>query len=136
MFAVKVGDGVGTVFAMSYDYSSANMHKVTKINGHGHVHLDNGEVYNKHGIKRNTDSFQSEKHLVEANAVHAEKAAIISRNHMNLIIGNRYNWKYQPERLVYLGQKGVWHQFSKVGLIDVWCEVLDEDLLMLEETKE
>jgi hypothetical protein len=50
--------------------------------------------------------------------------------------GGRYNWKGQPERLEYLGKKGVWHQFSKVGghAGAVWCEVLGTDLHMLEET--
>jgi len=57
--------------------------------------------------------------------------------------GDKYNWKGQPERLIYLGHNfsgnGYWHQFS---LIDdpknreVWCEVLTSDLHMLEETKE
>ena len=52
----------------------------------------------------------------------------------------RYNWKGQPERLMYLGKNwsgnGYWHQFelvSKPGT--VWCEVLDSDLHMLEETQ-
>lgn len=55
-------------------------------------------------------------------------------------IGGKYNWKYQPERLVYLGHNfsgnGFWHQFSKVESPDVvWCEVLTSDLHMLEETQ-
>jgi hypothetical protein len=51
--------------------------------------------------------------------------------------GGRYNWKGQPERLVYLGKKGFWHQFRKIGdPRPVWCEVLDENLHMLEETKD
>lgn len=50
--------------------------------------------------------------------------------------GGRYNWKNQPERLVYLGRYGGWHQFRKIGdPRDVWCEVLDADLHMLEETR-
>lgn len=46
-----------------------------------------------------------------------------------------YNFKNQDERLVYIGRKGVWHQFEKVdepGI--VWCEVLEHDLHMIEET--
>jgi hypothetical protein len=27
-------------------------------------------------------------------------------------INGRYNWKNQPERLVYVGKKGAWHQFE------------------------
>lgn len=59
-----------------------------------------------------------------------------------LKVGGRYNWKGQPERLVYIGRnrdpgQGRWRQFelvSEPGI--VWCEVLDADLHMLEETKE
>lgn len=56
---------------------------------------------------------------------------------MNMEIGGYYNWKQQPERLVYLGKKGVWHQFEKIDdPRGVWCEVLDNDLYMLEKTTE
>ena len=60
---------------------------------------------------------------------------------MQLIIGNRYNWKNQPERLVYMGmcepRNGRWHQFAKVESPEVvWCEVLPNDLHMLEETQD
>ena len=51
-------------------------------------------------------------------------------------IGKFYNWKNQPERLVYLGRAGAWHQFALVEKPDVvWCEVLSEDLRMLEESR-
>lgn len=55
-------------------------------------------------------------------------------------IGGNYNWKGQHERLVYLGNNwsgnGYWHQFAKVESPDVvWCEVLDSDFHMIEETK-
>ncbi len=55
-------------------------------------------------------------------------------------IGGRYNWKGQPERLVYLGRNwsgnGFWHQFEKVDAPGVvWCEVLDADLSNFEETR-
>ena len=51
-------------------------------------------------------------------------------------VGDKYNWVNQPERLVYLGKEGPWHQFAKVESPEiVWCEVLDSDLRMLEETK-
>jgi hypothetical protein len=37
--------------------------------------------------------------------------------------------------LVYVGKKGAWHQFAKIEeLGEIWCEVLTEDLRMLEET--
>ncbi len=55
--------------------------------------------------------------------------------------GGRYNWKGQPDRLIYLGRNwsgnGYWHQFKKIGdPLEVWCEVLDADLHLLEETKD
>jgi len=57
-----------------------------------------------------------------------------------LRIGGRYNWKNQPERLVYMGlcepRNGRWHQFAKVDAPGVvWCEVLDSDLSRFEETQ-
>ena len=57
-----------------------------------------------------------------------------------MLISGRYNWKGQPERLVYLGHNwsgnGYWHQFEKVDEPGVvWCEVLDDQLESFEETK-
>lgn len=54
-------------------------------------------------------------------------------------IGGKYNWKHQSERLIYLGHNfsgnGFWHQFAKVESPDVvWCEVISNDLHMIEET--
>lgn len=59
---------------------------------------------------------------------------------MNMIIGGRYNWKNQPERLIYLGLNwsgnGYWHQFALVESPEViWCEVKGSELKMIEETK-
>lgn len=57
-------------------------------------------------------------------------------------VGGKYNWKGQPERLVYLGIKhypdnGFWFQFAKVDEPDkVWSEVREADLAMFEETVE
>lgn len=55
-----------------------------------------------------------------------------------LEVGGKYNWKWQEERLEYIGKEGNWNQFIKVGDKDrvVWCEVLDSDLHMMEETVE
>ena len=51
-------------------------------------------------------------------------------------IGDKYNWKMQPERLIYLGRKGAWHQFAEVEYPNiVWCEVLTSHLHMLEKTE-
>lgn len=53
-----------------------------------------------------------------------------------MIAGGRYNWKHHgPERLVYMGKAGNWHQFCKVGETKVWCEVIDSDLCMFEPTQ-
>lgn len=50
-------------------------------------------------------------------------------------VGGFYNWCYQPERLVYVGRTGNWHQFEKIDNPgSIWCEVLSSDLHMLEET--
>lgn len=59
---------------------------------------------------------------------------------MNMKIGGSYNWKGQPDKLIYLGKNwsgnGYWHQFQKIGdPRKVWCEVLDGDLPSIEETK-
>lgn len=60
----------------------------------------------------------------------------------DLKIGGKYNFKNQPERLVYMGAKRyhggdhTWHQFARVETPDVcWAEVLKSDLRMFEETK-
>lgn len=54
-------------------------------------------------------------------------------------VGGKYNWKGQPERLVYLGKNwsgnGYWHQFEKVDAPGVvWCEVQTAELSHFEET--
>ena len=53
---------------------------------------------------------------------------------MDLKRGKEYNFKNQPERLRYIGKWNNWHQFEKIGTEGVWCELLDEDLRMIEET--
>lgn len=60
---------------------------------------------------------------------------------MQMVKGNRYNWKGQPERLIYLGDNfsgnGYWHQFALVtNPTKVWCEVQGYQLESFEETKE
>lgn len=59
---------------------------------------------------------------------------------MTFTIGGRYNWKGQPERLIYMGRNwsgnGYWHQFALVDKPNkVWCEVQDNELDGFEETK-
>lgn len=63
----------------------------------------------------------------------------MSATELKMKIGGRYNWKGQPERLIFLGRNwsgnGYWNQFARVGLQEeVWCEVLDSDLDMFEES--
>ena len=58
---------------------------------------------------------------------------------LSMAPGLRCNWKGQPERLIYLGHNwsgnGYWHQFAKIeDPTRVWCEILDSELHMLEET--
>jgi len=51
----------------------------------------------------------------------------------DLVVGGRYNWINQPERLVYIGVKKGWHQFGKVeNPYAVWSELLPEDLSLME----
>lgn len=54
-------------------------------------------------------------------------------------IGGRYNWRDQPQRLIYLGKNwsgnGYWHQFALVSTPEkVWCEVTDKELEYFEVT--
>src|SRR5574343_621912 len=65
---------------------------------------------------------------------------VVSAEPKGMKIGGAYNWKGQTERLKYLGRNwsgnGYWHQFEKIDEPGVvWCEVLDGDLHMIEETK-
>lgn len=61
----------------------------------------------------------------------------------NLVVGGRYNWRHQSERLAYMGRirypgdSRPWYQFEKVDAPGtVWCEVLAEDLHLFEVTPE
>lgn len=51
-------------------------------------------------------------------------------------VGGKYNWKQSPQdQLIYIGKRGYWHQFKKIGdPREVWCEVADDELDMIEET--
>ena len=55
----------------------------------------------------------------------------------DLVIGGKYNWVNQPERLIYVGKYGCWHQFEKVDKPNIiWCGILDSDLEQIEPTVE
>ena len=58
-----------------------------------------------------------------------------------MVIGGMYNWKNQPEKLIYIGQQRYgqdrrsWYQFAKVERPElVGSEVLETELHMIEET--
>jgi hypothetical protein len=59
---------------------------------------------------------------------------------MILVRGGEYNFKNQPERLKYIGKNwsgnGFWHQFEKIGIQGVWCEITDAELHMIEESRQ
>ena len=57
MFAVKlnVGDEVGFGRNARFGLISTGFGRVTKINGHGHITLDTGKVFDKHGKERGTN---------------------------------------------------------------------------------
>ena len=52
---------------------------------------------------------------------------------MKLIFGNKYKWKHDIQVLTYIGKKGGWNQFTLSS--NVYCEVLDSDLHLMEEVK-
>lgn len=76
------------------------------------------------------------------NEITVKESGALKRASMDLTtlrIGGRYNWKNQPERLIYMGlcepRNGRWHQFAKVEAPTVvWCEVRDDDLPSFEVT--
>ena len=89
-----------------------------------------GEVHNKPGIGLRSNPTTS---------LNRPKGKTMSQELTvdQLKRGGLYNWIGQPERLVYIRRFNGWHQFCKIGDATraIWCEVLDEDLHMLEETK-
>ena len=57
----------------------------------------------------------------------------------DLVKGNKYNWKNQIERLVYMGKihdlAGAWYQFAlESDPTVVWCEARVDQLEYMEET--
>lgn len=56
MFDAKVGDEVG--YGRRHNWGTLLHHgfsKVVKINHHGHIHLENGKVFDKHGDERKVE---------------------------------------------------------------------------------
>lgn len=59
-------------------------------------------------------------------------------NNMEMKLKNKYRFKYtEEEDLIYLGTRlywnGEWHLFCKVGGGEVWCELRESDLDLIEE---
>lgn len=52
---------------------------------------------------------------------------------MNLETGEKYKWKHEPHTLIYVGKNNGWHQFALVNTDELWCEVLDSDLKLMEK---
>lgn len=52
---------------------------------------------------------------------------------MNLVIGNKYKWKHEPQILTYVGKKNGWYLFTFKDR--PWCECLDSDLDFMEEVQ-
>jgi hypothetical protein len=69
-----------------------------------------------------------------------EDTIIMSLTSADLVIGGKYNFKYQPEKLIYVGYNwsgnGHWHQFEKENEQGIWCEIQTADLMLLEKRKE
>jgi len=57
----------------------------------------------------------------------------LSDTELKLVAGNHYRFKCGKENLSYLGKRGSWHQFEKVGEWGVWAEILDSDLHLIEQ---
>lgn len=73
MFAVKlnVGDEVGFGRNARFGLINTGFGRVTKINGHGHITLDNGKVFDKRGNERGT---KFGVNLIDANALRQQLA--------------------------------------------------------------
>lgn len=53
---------------------------------------------------------------------------------IDLKVGGTYQFIGQGEKIVYIGKEGNWNQFEKLnGNYEVWCELLDSDLHLIEE---
>ena len=99
------------------------------VDGHG--------IYDGHGPVDDGDYHQMKaiEALRTALAAAEQPAEPVALTPAAMKRGGFYNWKNQPDRLIYLRRFDGWHQFKKIGdPREVWCEVLDGDLHMLEET--
>lgn len=51
---------------------------------------------------------------------------------MILEIGKKYKWKHESRTLIYVCKNGLWNQFALLNTNELWCEVLDSDLHLME----
>ena len=65
--ATTVGQEVGYARSTAYGYQCTGIANVVKVNGHGHVTLSNGMVFDKYGRERKMPYGGS--HLVDANTL-------------------------------------------------------------------
>jgi len=78
--------------------------------------------------------------IIDGNIYEFKLSKLSEDIRMKLKKGEKYNFKHQSERLVYLGHNwsgnGFWHQFALVDKPDeVWSEIRNSDLDLIEETK-
>lgn len=52
---------------------------------------------------------------------------------MKLVLGSKYKWKHEAKTLVYVGRVHGWNQFALYNTDELWCEVSDADLHLMEE---
>lgn len=89
-----------------------------------------------------TDQLLSRLRTAVSNRASSESSLVSEVTPATLSRGGRYNWRGQPERLVFMGVRHYpgdsrdWLQFAKVESPNVcWCEVLYSDLHNFEVTK-
>lgn len=109
MFEVKVGDKVGYGKHHFESLLYAGESKVAKINGHGHIILENGRVFDKYGNERKVGQYGGYAYLIAIDSYRAhfaEKAAFDARrmlvNNINYIIkqnmgGGGKVWSFSDE---------------------------------------
>jgi hypothetical protein len=81
---LKVGDQVGVGSYGNYGLSNPRVTTVTKVNGHGHVTVDGGDVFDKHGNSRkqySRDTLIPIERVLEHQAAQTRNAKI--RLHVN-----------------------------------------------------
>ena len=85
---IKVGAEVGIFRSGWRSWSTGNIAKVAKINRYGHIILDNGLVFDKHGQERAVKkAFSGKRVLVNPNLVREEIERLKRRSQINEAVG-------------------------------------------------